>query len=150
MATAIRTQETERVKIEVTLWREVIDKIGDADGYKIDLGREVHESYDVRLTGKATGKVITAYGKADQLFYKAMSGGYRIGNAIVNQDMRDLVMGMVAELDAEISKTEEQVKIETAEAARIAAIDAAEDEPAHGDNGYCRKCHSYCYGDCEA
>lgn len=23
-------------------------------------------------------------------------------------------------------------------------------EPQHGQNGYCRKCHSYCYGDCEA
>ncbi len=23
-------------------------------------------------------------------------------------------------------------------------------EPKHGVNGYCRKCHSYCYGDCEA
>lgn len=23
-------------------------------------------------------------------------------------------------------------------------------EPEHGVNGYCRKCHSYCYGDCEA
>src|SRR4030042_2910097 len=22
-------------------------------------------------------------------------------------------------------------------------------EPEHGENGYCRKCHSYCYGDCE-
>ncbi|RJO64971.1 MAG: hypothetical protein C4540_02445 [Candidatus Omnitrophota bacterium] len=23
-------------------------------------------------------------------------------------------------------------------------------EPKHGQNGYCRKCGSYCYGDCEA
>ena len=23
-------------------------------------------------------------------------------------------------------------------------------EPRHGQNGYCRKCHSYCYGDCQA
>jgi len=23
-------------------------------------------------------------------------------------------------------------------------------EPKHGENGYCRKCHSYCWGDCEA
>jgi len=26
----------------------------------------------------------------------------------------------------------------------------APDEPEHGENGYCRKCHSYCYGDCES
>lgn len=25
-----------------------------------------------------------------------------------------------------------------------------DDEPQHGENGYCRKCHSYCYGDCQA
>jgi hypothetical protein len=23
-------------------------------------------------------------------------------------------------------------------------------EPAHGQMGYCRKCHDYCYGDCDA
>lgn len=23
-------------------------------------------------------------------------------------------------------------------------------EPPHGENGYCRLCHSYCYSDCEA
>jgi len=23
-------------------------------------------------------------------------------------------------------------------------------EPTHGVNGYCRRCHSYCWGDCEA
>ena len=23
-------------------------------------------------------------------------------------------------------------------------------EPEHGQNGYCRTCHSYCYGDCAA
>jgi hypothetical protein len=28
--------------------------------------------------------------------------------------------------------------------------DYAEPEPKHGVNGYCRKCHSYCYGDCDA
>jgi hypothetical protein len=25
-----------------------------------------------------------------------------------------------------------------------------DDEPKHGQNGYCRKCRSYCYGDCQA
>lgn len=56
---------------------------------------------------------------------------------------------MIAELDAEVPVTGEQIAIETA------IVDAEknkyeEDEPEHGKNGYCRKCHSYCYGDCEA
>lgn len=37
-----------------------------------------------------------------------------------------------------------------AEVARIEELDAQMSEPKHGENGYCRKCHSYCYGDCEA
>lgn len=31
-----------------------------------------------------------------------------------------------------------------------AIIEQADTEPKHGQNGYCRKCHSYCYGDCQA
>jgi hypothetical protein len=37
-----------------------------------------------------------------------------------------------------------------AEAAQIENLDFAASEPKHGENGYCRKCHSYCWGDCEA
>lgn len=37
-----------------------------------------------------------------------------------------------------------------AEAARIEELEFAASEPKHGENGYCRKCHSYCWGDCEA
>jgi len=33
---------------------------------------------------------------------------------------------------------------------RIEADYDYESEPRHGKNGYCRKCHSYCYGDCKA
>ena len=29
-------------------------------------------------------------------------------------------------------------------------VQVAEPEPKHGVNGYCRKCHSYCYTDCES
>jgi len=31
-----------------------------------------------------------------------------------------------------------------------AIVEQPDDEPKHGQNGYCRKCHSYCYGDCQA
>lgn len=35
---------------------------------------------------------------------------------------------------------------------KAGAIHADNSQPAQttGTNGYCRKCHSYCYGDCEA
>ena len=29
-------------------------------------------------------------------------------------------------------------------------VEQPDTEPPHGQNGYCRKCHSYCYGDCKA
>ena len=31
-----------------------------------------------------------------------------------------------------------------------AYVDQPDPEPRHGEHGYCRKCHSYCYGDCQA
>ena len=37
-----------------------------------------------------------------------------------------------------------------AEVDKIAELTEREFEPEHGVNGYCRKCHSYCYSDCEA
>lgn len=37
-----------------------------------------------------------------------------------------------------------------AESAKMEELVLAESEPKHGENGYCRKCHSWCYGDCEA
>jgi hypothetical protein len=37
-----------------------------------------------------------------------------------------------------------------AESARIEELAFEASEPKHGQNGYCRKCHSYCWGDCEA
>ena len=36
------------------------------------------------------------------------------------------------------------------ESAKIEKMDFEMTEPKHGKNGYCRKCHSYCWGDCEA
>lgn len=37
------------------------------------------------------------------------------------------------------------------ETARIEKLEEYnESEPEHGISGYCRKCHSYCWGDCEA
>jgi len=36
------------------------------------------------------------------------------------------------------------------EVARIEEIEFEMSEPKHGEHGYCRKCHSYCWGDCEA
>lgn len=38
----------------------------------------------------------------------------------------------------------------TGAAAAAEELEYSLGEPAHGQNGYCRKCHSYCWGDCEA
>jgi len=57
---------------------------------------------------------------------------------ITDQSIRDAVTGFWAEL-------------ETLQNHKPTTKMASEDpEPKHGENGYCRKCHSYCYGDCEA
>ena len=45
---------------------------------------------------------------------------------------------------AELRKLQEQ------KPPRVEAVYDFDPEPRHGQNGYCRKCHSYCYGDCKA
>jgi hypothetical protein len=158
---ATKTAETEKAKIEVTLARDVTDETAYLDGWDLPTGeRKAVEIWDVKVTILESGHVMWTTGKPGdgQLLkqeqtkygtaYKMSTNNY-IGPAIYA-----VVQSLMAALDAEMPKTDEQIALEAAEAKRIAAKTAAfrpaEQEPAHGVNGYCRKCHSYCYGDCGA
>lgn len=57
---------------------------------------------------------------------------------------------VTGEIKAQVSAFwEELEKIENKKVEYL-PIDDTDPEPKHGENGYCRKCHTYCYGDCEA
>ena len=55
----------------------------------------------------------------------------------VTGEIREAAVAFWAEL-AELQKQKPQ------------RIELPDPEPKHGVNGYCRKCHSYCYGDCQS
>jgi hypothetical protein len=158
MATATKTAETPNAKIEITLTREVRDKVSWSDGWEIPMGREINEVYNIKIFAKKSGLTFTDHGKPGQYgFFTYQTSGKAAGryliaeNVYVDKVVYDAAMALIAELDAELPKSEEQVAIETAERVRLKRSVAYTDtEPKHGENGYCRKCHSYCYGDCEA
>jgi hypothetical protein len=166
MTTASRKTETTNAIIEIELTREVKDKVAYLDGYNVSAGREVYERYEVKLTHKRSGNTIRTNGRPgdfaffarpDRFSGKFPAGAYaRVGDAYITQEIYDAAMGIIAELDAEVSKTEEQIALEQAEAERkrigeenLARMEAEYKERSNHP-GWCDKCHSYCYGDCEA
>ena len=156
MARLTKTEETDKAEFEVTLTREVQDHIADFDGIRLTTGREVYENWGVKITVKANGKMIQFDGRPGEYhFLKQVTNKfgqvYTAGdNGYIGKPAYDTIRTIMDDMEAELPKTDEQVAIETAEARRQAAFVPAPDEPAHGENGYCRICHSYCYGDCQA
>lgn len=162
MTTATRTAETTNATIEITLFRKVTDKIAWLDGHELNSGREVYENYEVTITSKRNGQSIKTYGvPGDFAFFsrsaKLPEGTYaRIGDGYIGQEIYETAMRMIAELDAEIAKTDEQIALENAEIERqrnrnvATAQDIAEQAERERNPGWCNKCHSYCWGDCEA
>jgi len=160
MATLAKTIQTKNGTIAITRTRETQDKIWYADGANLRTGRENVDITEIVVRNK-DGKQLTKSLHVPQeltpQFYKnyqelVSKGAYaRLGDAYIGQESFQKVMAALAELDAELGQSDEFAAITKAEAAAEAAETAAYiPEPKHGENGYCRKCHSYCYGDCEA
>ncbi len=151
MTTVTKTSETDQIKIAVKLLRDVSNKVGHADGWNIDMGRKSVEIWSITITGKATGKTIWGHENPHTIRAEKVSGtiGYRIADAYVSQYIYDMMMALATEAEAALPKSEEQATLEAAETAKQNAP-VVNYEPKHGENGYCRKCNSYCYGDCEA
>jgi len=137
MASATRKQETENSIIEIKLTRTVNDKTAYLDGYLLKSGREIYEIYEVKITGKKSGKSIWASGKPGgfAFFSTAISGKLpagafaRIGDSYISKTVYDICMAMIAELDAASIKSEEQIAIETTEAQIKVTCDNWQESP---------------------
>lgn len=165
MTTATRKIETKNSTIEIKMTREVQDKVNYMDGHQISTGREAVETLEIKITSKRNGRVERSirkpevlnpmfYGNYDELTAK---GAYaRIGNGYISREMYDAITAAISDLDAELGKTDEQIAIEQAEIERKQIADEnlarleAEYIARQNHSGWCNKCHSYCYGDCEA
>jgi hypothetical protein len=163
MATATRTLKSTapngaeiEIVIERTLGLE--DKISYADGYNINVGQEAidHLSIKVYVNGKFYTRSYSKPSLVNPKFDRqaAQVGAYaRLSDKmILSRKSYEEIMTAINELGDELT-TPEYTEFVT-ERERIAAENAkaaAEMEAQRRQHpGWCEKCQSYCYGDCEA
>lgn len=157
-----KTRDGKEVRVEITKTRSVYDEI--IDGYH-NVGKKTSETFEIevyindkfaeRTFEKPTVVTRAIYFKNyDQL--KA-AGVYAnlAGKVFVTEENYNKVMTAIAELEAEVTGTEEYAEVkaqENAKEARKEAAAQAADEQYRRDikNGMCPKCNSWCYGDCQA
>ena len=157
------TKAGQNVEIKITRTLRVQDKIGYADGWNINLGKEIIDQTKINMyvdgkyqTGayRAPEKLTPSQFDRSAAQYIAMGGYARLGDAIIKEARYNEIMAAIAEMEAELTTPEvEQMKAE--ETARQQAAEAAADAEAAEyarqiKNGLCPKCRTYCYGDCEA
>ncbi len=143
------------VKVSAKIIREIVDSVDYSDGWNLKNGKETVEIIEITVTvdGKiaAIGNEVSkieriTYGKSyDSLVSKGIYG--RIGDMYITEETYNKIVALLDEIKEEMV-TPEFDAMKNDENKRI-EIDEFETEPAHGVNGYCRKCHSYCDGDCE-
>lgn len=133
MTTKTITTKTGKT-ITVEMVRKVQDKVNYSDGYNIVTGREIVEHTNITLRDE-TGKTITTgdhlSNVSPRFDAKAIEAGAvgKVGDAYLRQEMYDLVVRLIADVDAQTPKTDEQIKIEAEQAAAIAKHDAWYNSP---------------------
>ena len=160
------TKDGRKVEITIEITRNVSDKIAYADGANINIGKETQDLTIIEMT--ADGKHITRSYHAPHILTResyrnsfdklTAAGAYaRIGDAYVGKENYEAIMeaynAAVAEINApatEEDKAEaaEYETVKTAEVEKETAIVNA--KPIKRGPGWCDKCQSYCWGDCEA
>lgn len=130
MTTVAETQETEKSTITIKLTRSVNDKVvGD---YRVSVGREVYEKWDVTIVSKVNGQKIWSWDndrselfKTANRFLKLPTGAHaRVGDAYVGKKIYDIALAMMDRLEKRLPKSSEQVAIEQAQADAKAAANA--------------------------
>jgi len=158
-----KTKAGQNVDVEIIRTRNVENEVAYADGQNIELGKKTIDRLEIVLSvdgvrrdsGSNEPKVITksAFGRYYEELVQA--GAYaRLGNMYISRDNYHLVMTALAEIEAELTETAEYAEVKAAEAAKEAEKEAnilasKKDYEAKTRNGWCPKCESYCYGDCD-
>ncbi len=145
---------------------KLTDNISYADGYNINLGKEIYENLEITL--KMDGKIIETTNQEPRIIQgicfstpnwdkiKANGGYAKLGDKVILREVTYVeMMNIIEELQAEVSQSEEiqEVKaIEKAKEERETARESGKIEQYERviKNGLCPKCGTYCYGDCES
>lgn len=150
-----------KAEVTIVVTREVTTKTSYADGYNVELGKELVETTHVELS--INGKFVTRGYEAPHALtersygrdYKKLTaaGAYaRLGDKYIGKEQYDMVMAAIAEaiVEAETVQTEEQKEMKAAEIAKTERIAKADNEIETHGPGWCDKCQSYCWGDCQS
>jgi hypothetical protein len=158
------TKEKNGMKVTVTIEREVKDDNAYADGWNVTTGKRATEF--VTVTIEKNGKTACC---RDLNFVYRLTDEYRgpktppkaharFGDTYISKEVYDTILEAIDEAyeAANADSPEGFAKVEAAREkaaaeendgdAKYAAIMA--DRRRHP--GWCDKCHSYCYGDCQA
>lgn len=168
MATATRTLKNNGIEIKIERTIEVQNKVGYADGWNIDLGEEVVDRtyIEVYVHGKlhewASEKPRVITDQARQTFRRnAPTAAYAVigMHTYLSRERYEEIMALLAEMEAELTTAPEAQRVEEIKARDASRAQKAEAEQEiiaaeiaqrNAHPGWCNKCQSYCYGDCEA
>lgn len=88
----------------------------------------------------ANGNILTHKPSGKQIYQMRWCNDQGYATDLVDGDVRQAALNFWGELR----------ELQAQKPPRVEANYDIDPEPRHGQNGYCRKCHSYCYGDCQA
>ena len=158
-----KTGNTIKVVVEIT--REVRTNVAYADGLNIETGKEAVESMNIKIYKDGSLGISTSWepsivtresyvGSYDRI--KANGGYARLGDTYISEEIYNVVVATIenckATLDAEESA--EYIELKAKETAKK-IVEIAEEKKADEKmkemikSGYCPKCGTWCYGECE-
>lgn len=156
------TKNGKQIEVEITRIRKIQDNISYADGYNVNLGKETCDSLVIEVKGdnKFLTRSYHAPAVIDNMYrdydkYKAAGVHARLGDIFIGEEQYNNIMALITQLDAEVTGGEEFAAVKAQETAKetkkAETLDREAAEYARMvKSGLCPKCHSYCYGDCEA
>jgi hypothetical protein len=157
------TKTIDGLTVTVKVTKKVSSKTAYADGWNVDLGKETYEN--TTITIEKDGKKAFC---DDMNFFHVVDDRYnsirkqhpqayaRFGDTYISEKVYNTIKEVKDEAEAacqedvefvEIKATEERKKEEQEK--EMEKIETMERER-QNHPGWCNKCHSYCYGDCEA
>ena len=161
------TTKGNKMEAAITITKEMRTVTAYADGWNIELSKkELFEMMviEVSTDGKFIGRTHQEPSVVETGFYmdstkaqiKAM-GGYALicDKVVLKEAVYNEIMDAIATINETLSQDEEVAVAEEAKVIEEAkemeeAVADAEHYKRMLENGYCPKCHSYCYGDCES
>lgn len=130
----------------------------------VDLGQVTEDVLHITMT--VAGKLKADTTRAPQVLTLQSCGNYygdliakgayaRLGDSYIARELYDLIMAAIEDAWAGADTPEGYAEVKAAEEAEEAQKDAedrqaAEDYQRQLDQGFCPKCGTYCYGDCDS